>query len=167
MEERLKSHYESLSRAIWFIRSADMKAAPVLAVQLALIGTLATRFEKLTSIVATTPWDCEQIALSVLATLYALSVGGVVWFAIRVYVPVNPKTGKSLIYFEDIAAMEYETFQAKAKDMSAEEIERQLLDQVYRVSRITSVKMRRVRWAFWMSVPAVALWISLMAWASF
>ena len=41
MEERLKSHYESLARAIRFVRAADTKAAPVLGLQIALVGTLA------------------------------------------------------------------------------------------------------------------------------
>ena len=162
----MKSHYESLSRAIWFIRSADMKAAPVLAVQIALIGTLAARFDELTSIFTECPWSLEQYALCVVATFYAISVCGVVWFAVRVYMPINPRTGKTLIYFEDVAAMDYETFQLQAKDMSTEDIESQLLDQVYRVSQVTSIKMRRVRWAFWLSIPAVALWIVLLAWAS-
>ena len=47
MEERLRSHYESLSRVIRFTRTADAKAAPVLALQIALLGTLATRSEEL------------------------------------------------------------------------------------------------------------------------
>ena len=49
LEERLRSHYESLSRAIRFTRTADAKAAPVLALQVALLGALATRFEDSTT----------------------------------------------------------------------------------------------------------------------
>ena len=52
MEERLRSHYESLSRVIRFTRTADAKAAPVLALQVALLGALATRFEELYAVIA-------------------------------------------------------------------------------------------------------------------
>ena len=46
-KERLRSHYESLSRVIRFTRWADTKAAPVLALQVALVGTLAARSDRL------------------------------------------------------------------------------------------------------------------------
>ena len=47
MEERLRSDYESLSRVIGFTRAADAKAGPVLALQVALAGTIAARMEGL------------------------------------------------------------------------------------------------------------------------
>ena len=77
--------------------------------------------------------------------LYSFLLVAVVAFAALVYVPINPITGESLIYFEDIASMDYLLFESRAKDMSPEGIESQLLDQIHRVSRIASVKMRRVR----------------------
>ena len=55
MEERLRSHYESLSRVIRFTRTADTKAAPVLALQVALLGGLTTRFEDLYAIIGPDP----------------------------------------------------------------------------------------------------------------
>ena len=57
MEDRLRSHYESLSRVIGFTRAADAKAAPVLALQVVLLGGLTTRFE-----------DLYEIATSALGT---------------------------------------------------------------------------------------------------
>ena len=166
MEERLKSHYESLTRVIRFTRSADAKAGPVLALQLALVGTLAARFEKFQSIVAADQWDVERSVLIVLIVLYIVFVTCVVVLAAKVYIPINPSTGKSLIFFEDIATMGYESFLAQAKKMSIEEVEDQLLDQIYRVSKIASIKMRRVRMAFLLSVPSVILWIVLLTWGS-
>ena len=50
--------------------------------------------------------------------------------------------------------------------MSIEVIEGHLLDQIHRVSKIASLKMRRVRWAFLLSAPAGALWIVLLAWGT-
>ena len=62
--------------------------------------------------------------------------------------------------------MEFQEFQSKARNMSRNLIEHQLLDQVHRVSKLASTKMRRVRWAIVLSVPAIALWFVLLAWSS-
>ena len=166
MEERLRSHYESLSRVIRFTRTADAKAAPLLALQLALLGTLAARFEKLLAILWHGPWDIERGVIIALAALYFGCFAAVVWLAARVYMPMNPSTGKSLIFFEDIASMEPERFETQTRNMSADRIERQLIDQVHRVSIIVSAKMRRVRWAFGWSLPATLLWLVLLGWSS-
>ena len=166
MEERLKSHYESLSRAIGFTRSADTKAAPVLALQVAFVGTLAARFEGLAPILQKDPWGVEAFVLAGLIGLYVLFLIGVIALAVSVYLPTNPKTGRSLIYFEDVGAMPFETFAEQAKQMRPEAMEHQLLHQIYTVSRIASTKMRKVRRACVLSVPSVVLWVILLAWGS-
>ena len=165
MEERLRSHYESLTRAIRFVRTTDRKAAPVLGLQIALIGALATRADKLLAIVGSEPWGIENTTLLGLALLYGTLVLIVAALATSVYVPINPKTGRSLIYFEDIASMDYHAFELRAKGMSAESIESDLLDQIHRVSQIASKKMNRVRWAFILSAPAFLSWLALFAWS--
>ncbi len=167
MEERLRSHYESLARAIGFTRTADSKAAPALAIQVALVGTVAARFERLAPIIGKEPWDVESVALAVLLVIYAFLVVGVVAFAASVYLPRNPRTGGSLIYFEDVAAMSLESFREQATSMDAGTIERHLLDQVHAVSCIASAKMRRARWAYYLSVPSVVCWVMLLGWGSF
>ena len=167
MEERLRSHYESLSRAIGFTRTADSKAAPVLALQVALAGTVAARFERLAPIIGKEPWGVESAVLAGVLALYALSVIGVVAFATSVYLPRNPRTGGSLIYFEDIAAMSLESLREQATSMGTETIERQLLDQIHTVSWIASTKMRRVRWAYYLSLLSVVFWVILLGWGSF
>ena len=167
MEERLRSHYESLARAIGFTRTADSKAAPALALQVALVGTVAARFERLAPVIGKETWDVESVALAVLLAIYAILVIGVVAFAASVYLPRTPRTGGSLIYFEDVAAVPLESFREQAVSMDAVTIERQLLDQVHAVSCIASAKMRRVRWAYYLSVPSVVCWVILLGWGSF
>lgn len=166
MEERLKSHYESLSRTIGFTRSADTKAAPVLALQVALVGTLAARFELLAPVFSHETWGVEAALLVALMGLYALSLVSIVAIAASVYLPRTPRIGESLIYFEDIAKLPFDAFRDQSESMTPEAIERQLLHQIYTVSGIASTKMHRVRWAYYLSVPSVALWIMLLAWGS-
>ena len=90
----------------------------------------------------------------------------VIALAALVYMPANPRTGKSLIYFEDISHMEYGKFEAQAKVMKLDHIESQLLNQIHRVSQIVSKKMYRVRWAFILTGPSGVLWLVLMVWGS-
>ena len=165
MEERLRSHYESLSRVIRFTRTADAKAAPVLALQVALLGALATRLAELHSIIAGGPWDVERTAVIGLTIIYGFLLAIVIGLTVWVYMPMNAKTGESLIFFEDIAAMEWADFQLAARNMSHDLIERQLIHQIYVVSGVASVKIRRVRWAIIMSLPAILAWFALLAWS--
>ena len=166
MEERLRSHYESLSRVIRFTRTADAKAAPLLALQVALVGTLVARFEKLFGIAWHGPWDVERGMVIALAALFFSCLASVVWLAARVYMPTNPNSGESLIFFEDVTYMGFGAFENRARNMGPNCIERQLVDQVHRVSKIASVKMCRVRRAFWWSLPATLLWLVLLGWGS-
>ena len=166
MEERLRSHYESLSRVIRFTRTADAKAAPVLALQVALLGALATRFEELYAVIAGSPWDGERAVVIGVTIAYGVLVTAVIVLAAMVYLPMNAKTGRSLIFFDDIAAMEWGDFQSAARNMSHDLIERQLLHQIYVVARVASVKMRRARWAIIISLPAIAVWFVLLAWSN-
>ena len=108
-----------------------MKAAPVLALQLALTGALASRVDRLVPIVATGPCGTERIALVVVGVAFLLCLAGAIWAAATVYVPRSPKTGQSFIFFEDIAAMEYSAFESKARNMNSVLIEQQLIDQIY------------------------------------
>ena len=151
---------------IRFTRTADAKAAPVLALQVALLGGLTTRFEDLYDIAASGPWDTERGLVIGLTAIYALLLSAVILLAAMVYMPMKARTNRSLILFEDIAAMEFQEFQSKARNMSKSLIEHQLLDQVHRVSKVASTKIRRVRWAIVLSLPAIALWLVLLAWSS-
>ena len=165
MEERLRSHYESLSRAIRFTRTADAKAAPVLALQVALLGALATRFEELYHLIVSGAWDAERAAITGLTAIYGCLLAMVIGLAAWVYMPINARTGRSLIFFEDIAAMEWGEFQSAARNMSHDLIDRQLIHQIYVVAGVASVKMRRVRWAIIISLPAILVWFALLAWS--
>ena len=167
METRLQSHYETINRIVSFIRMADYKAAPVLALQIALVGTLAARFDKLLPILLSDQISIGQLALIVVIAVYLANLIAVIWLAATVYMPVNPNSGEDiLIYFEDISSIKRKDFIARSKEMDDDEIERQILDQIHRVSQVASRKMYRVRWAFILSAPSSALWLVLLIWGS-
>ena len=148
------------------MRTADAKAAPVLALQIALVGTLAARGDKLLAIASQEPWGIENTILLGMVALYAVLVLVVVSLAAWVYIPMNPRTGKSLVYFEDIANMDRRLFEHRAKRVTEEAMESDILSQIHIVSQIASSKLGRVRWAFYFSVPAVLLWLALFVWSA-
>ncbi len=138
----------------------------MLALQIALVGTLVARIENLQPIAFGENGTSEQVGLVAVATLYiasALAAGSV---AAWVYKPRHGRTGESLIYFEDIAAISLDTFKGRSKNLSDEEIEDQLLQQVHAVSQIASTKMRKVDCAFVLSGLTVVLWLVLLGWGS-
>ena len=93
--------------------------------------------------------------------LFAVVVGLAAW----VYMPMSARTVGSLIFFEDIAAMEWGDFQSAARNTSHDLIERQLIHQIYVVSGVASAKMRRVRWAIIVSLPTILAWFALLMWS--
>ena len=166
MEERLRSHYESLSRAIGFTKSADAKAAPVIALQVALAGTLAARMEGLWLILTRPSFGTEATWVAVLLVIYAVLLTASIAFAANVYIPRHPRTGRSLIYLEDIASIPLESFSERARQMDPDAIEQQLIDQVHAVSGMARIKIHRVRWAYFAGSPSVVLWVVFLAWGS-
>ena len=109
----------------------------------------------------------ESVVLVVLMVLYGLLLVVTVAISASVYLPRNPRSGGSLIYYEDISMMSWESFREQAEEMTPELIERHLLQQVHTVSHIASTKMQRVRWAYLLSLPSVVLWVILLAWGAF
>ena len=169
METRLQSHYESLSRVIRFTRMADTKAGAVLALQFVLAGVLLSQFDqvpvdKVRAVVTQVSGEFGDIVLTGVMALYFLATLVAVVTALGVYVPVTPKTGRSLIYFRDIAEMDCQQFLAAARGMDTAGIERQLLEQIYRVSGIASKKMQMLLYAFVASILSIITEIILLAW---
>lgn len=163
-EERIESHYQSLARAIDFTKAADAKAAPVVILHVALIGALAFRAAPLFDKLSQSPWELCEVALVALMALYILTALGAIGVAGWVFLPKTPRDRKSLIYFEDIAVMDWETFKSESKGLSSKTIEQQLLQQIFAVSKIASQKMRKVKCALILSGVAIVLWGGLLIW---
>lgn len=165
MDIRLHSHYQSLARAIDFTKAADAKAAPVVILHVALIGALAFRASPLFDALKPFTWEAAQVALVLVILLYIVFSLVTISIAGWVFLPKNPKTGKSLIYFQDIAAMCEVCFQSKSKQLNDNAIEEQLIQQIFAVSQIASQKMQRVKWALIVSGGAIGLWLVLLGWS--
>ena len=118
------------------------------------------------SLIANDPDDPCTMILIVALFVYLAFFTDAVFVAARVYMPMTPCTGRSLIYFEDISAISLESFIEQARQLDSQKIENQLLQQIHAVSQIASIKMQRVRRAFFLSVPVVVVWAVLIVWGS-
>ena len=163
MQERIQSHYASLDRIIGFTRVADAKAAPIVVLQTALAGTLASQSASLAALLNDGPWDVgRQIAVG-LFIAYIVTSASALALAGIVYRPMTPKAQGSLIYFEYISSMESDAFIEASTGLEDAAIESQLLDQIWRVSKITSEKFWLVRAAVFLSGPSFLTWATLLA----
>ena len=163
-QERLPLHFNTLSRAVDFTKIADAKAAPLLAGHTAIVGVIATRAVALADIVRDS--NAESFAVCAVALCYIVLTLISAILAGRVFIPISPKIKKSLIYFEEISSYEYEKFRIASQELDWNKAESELLDQIYRVSRVASKKMFRVRWAYYTAGPATVLWATLLVWSS-
>lgn len=165
-EQRLHSHYESLSRAIDFTKVADAKAASTVVLQIALIGALAFRAGPLVDVLKQSPCGAEQVIALIITIAYVGCSLCSIGFAGCVFFPKTPRTGSSLIYFEDIASMPYESFAKRSGQLDSTTIEQQLLQQIHQVSQIVHQKMNKVKCALIFSGVTLVLWAILMGWSS-
>lgn len=166
MEQRLRSHYASISRAIDFTKMADAKAASAVVLQIALIGALAFRAAPLVDTLKQFPYGVEQVPVLIITIAYGVCSLCSIGFAGWVFFPKTPRTGSSLIYFEDIASMPYEAFVERSRQINSTTIEQQLLQQIHQVSKIARKKMNKVKCALIFSGATVVLWAILMVWSS-
>lgn len=163
--ERNKVHATTLERVIAFTRVADAKAAPLIALQTALAGLLLGQTKQVVALCADTSRHLTPHFVAGLVGIYVFSAVASWIYAARVYVPLTPPAGGSLIYFEDIRAMARADFKARSASLGPTALEEALLDQIFRVSEIASRKFGWVRTSFQMGALAVFTWAVLLGWA--
>lgn len=163
--ERNKVHTATLERVIGFTRVADAKAAPLIALQTTLAGLLLGQTKQIVALCADTSHAFSPYVVAGLVGIYVFSAVTSWIYAARVYVPLIPPAGGSLIYFEDIRAMARTDFKARSAGLGPTALEEALLDQIFRVSEIASRKFGWVRTSFQMGALAVLTWAVLLGWA--
>jgi len=164
--ERYKFHTATLERIIGFTRVADIKAAPILALQAALPGLLLAHTRQLLVLATDLRSRLTPHLVWGLLAIWSLSALLAWIYAARVYIPMTPPAGGSLIYFEDIRRMDAADFRARGSRLTAEEVEQALLDQIWRVSRIASVKLAYIRISFVVGAIALVSWAVLLGWVT-
>ncbi len=160
--ERANEHLRTLDRMIRLTGLADTKAAPLLAAQATVAAVTATQVHKAVVLVREgTPM--ELVAAALFATLYLVCSTISIVLTLRVLLPKDAPGHGSLLYFADIAGMEFQEFARRSSSLSAEALEQDALEQTHVVACIVANKFQRVRLALLALIGALAGWVGLMA----
>lgn len=162
LDVRLRMHVATLDRTITFTRHADTKAAPLLALNATLaVATVAQTDQLHQALVADGVSLISALAWACLLSYAFLTVFSTV-LAIRVFIPATPRTGNSIVYFEDIRAMGRDDFIYLGTRDPDDGLELDILTQIHAVSGIASRKFRWLRHSFVASLCALGFWLPLV-----
>lgn len=143
----------NLDRQIAWIRASDAKISLLLPINTAMVAVLATHLA-----------DAHLTLLHWLLAL-AASLPCALSFiaAVRSVMPRNRATGRSLIYFHDIAAHAHDDFQSRIASLTPEAHLSDLATQVHVSAGFAREKMRHARDAYRALFVAVPFWIAALA----
>ena len=171
-EDRIEHHTRTLDRAIQLTFIADAKAAPVLALQATLAAVTVSQLSPILDLLS--PGQHGALAAAGAWLLFAAYAGTALVALVLASLVFLPRTGRaqpvpaerrSLVYFEDIRSLGEPEFRRRSKLLREEELEDDLLTQVYAVSGIAAAKFSHVMSAYLTSAAGLSLWLTLMVWA--
>jgi hypothetical protein len=144
----------ALQLIVGFLSLADSKLSLIFGVDVAMLGYLSSRL---------TAWRAIGIVEGTGALATAIVAGVALWHVYRGLFPVLGGSGKSLLYFGEIANMLDTDFIRDFRGLTADRHADELLNQVHVVSRITNNKYQRVKDAFRWTLAAVVPWVVALA----
>ena len=171
-EDRIEHHTRTLDRAIQLTFIADAKAAPILALQATLAAVSVSQLSPILDLLSPSHHTGGAIvgawllfAAYAATALVALTLASLVFLPRANRSPQRSDEDRSLVFFEDIRSLPEEEFRRRSKLLREEQLEDDLLTQVYAVSSIASAKFSHVMSAYLASAAGLCLWLALMVWA--
>ncbi len=143
---------KTMDRLILWIRLAEMRIPPIIAIDTTLIGLLATRFASVAV------WTLPLLLCAILTSL--LLGSSLLFLAFASFPRFNAADGQgTLLWFGGIAALKTEQFIERVANMSSEEYFADLLQIIFVNSKIAKKKY------FWIRYAWIAMFCSLLPWA--
>jgi len=138
-----------LSRNLEWVRAADSKMAPILAIDTAMLGVLVTFSAKVPS------WSMPIFVACAIATgLLLISIG----YLIAVSFPRLSGPQNSLIFFGEISNLSLDNYQERLNNLTQSELDTDFAQQCHRNAEIANTKFR------WARRAMIALYLSLIPW---
>lgn len=154
-EEILDNSSKQLERVLGFFTRVETKAAALFAVDLGMIGFMASQLN-----VADLGYVYTLLTGATTFGLLGLSVWYIYW---TFYPDLHQGVSTSSVYFGYIAKLTRENFIGKMLSLSREEYALDVLDQVWRNADILDKKFRYVKRAFLFSSLALPFWFEFLA----
>lgn len=149
MDHRQELIEKTLSRLLEWIRAADAKIAPILAIDTSMLGVFAA----FAATVSDWTTGCTLLAaLAVVPLLLSL-----LFLSLAAFPRTEGPKG-SVLYFEGIKSMEVDTYQSELLNLSEDTYLADLANQCHRNAEIASVKFKFVR------ISMVCLFIAIIPW---
>jgi len=148
------------SFASW-IRFAEIKVAAILAITGILISAMLDRLPHVFS-AADTPCSILRRCIVLALIVYASAQLGVIITALLVLWPRLRPSQRSLLYFGDIASMNYEDFRDAYMGSDLAGLREDALRQVYDTARIARAKFLATRYCIAFLIVSLLAWIILL-----
>jgi len=151
--ERLQAAWNQLNLVLGFFPRIDAKLSVVLGINLGMLALAGSRMPLLNTM---TWW------MALFAAIFALALAvSFLHFWRGAFPDLNGGTN-SLVYFGSIAGMTESAFRQAYRELPPTALSNDLLDQVWRNSKILSCKFASLRHAFLATFFAVLPWLALL-----
>jgi hypothetical protein len=163
------NHWDLLDNVNEWVRFADVKAGAVLTLSAASIAFLFGQLDGVRALLVSRNFDPPSVTLLALCVGYCTCLFQTVRAAFEVILPrVAGQGTDSLLHFEHIAITYADSpadYVQRVRQLSAEEVDKQTLEQVVAVSRIAKRKFecvsKSMKWLAWTSLLWVAVAVCL------
>jgi hypothetical protein len=140
----------SLSRQLHWISAADAKTAPVLAIDTAMLASLAAFAP------GATKWEPLMLLLALVSVVL---VSCSLFFVVATQFPRTRSPKRSLIFFGDITTHSFEAYRAACQAWTEDQYVEDLIAQTYRNAEIAGEKFRNAKAATFAMAAAFLPWL--------
>ncbi len=153
MESQRKLLETTLARLIDFIKAADAKIPPILAINTAMLGVFVSLIPK------SAQWTLLMGILTVIAVVPILL--SLISLCLATFPRTQGHKG-SLLYFEGIKSHEPKKYLQKIQELSENELLEDLANQCHRNSEIASAKYSYIKFAMGSLFISIIPWLTLI-----
>lgn len=144
-----------LERNLGWIAAAEVKIGVIVALDMAMGGTLATAF-------SAAPTGELSVSACITTITSVACVVLALFFAAMSILPRVNGPASSYIFFAEIAKQTPKDFAQGFRDASTDDVFQDCLDQIHRNAEIANIKFKWVRRSTIASVLAVPIWITAL-----
>lgn len=156
--EKTELYEKKLDRTLGWISNSDSKIGYVLAFNGVMIGLMINRVPEIIKLMGK-GFSISSLTFGFFSIAYLLIFSVSLYYGFKVVFPDIEERKESYFFFGSIAKMDKKKFKEGIKSMENEEIENQLLDQIYINSTIAKQKFENIQKSL------KALLIGFICWA--
>lgn len=159
IQQRLSIEEQTLARVIDWIRTSDSKVTAIFAFHAGLIAFLANKGEDIKKIWLVHQIDNQSSMLFLSLSVFAIFILLSTVEAFKALFPDFKPRGYSLLFFGAIPSLGIEKYKSSFRNLTSNDLEDELLSQIYINSEIASKKFSHVKSSIKNLAVAGVAWI--------